>query len=323
MRLVRLMASAGMLFVSSPIWAQNYPSKPVTIIGPFAAGGPADAMARLVGERMQRTLGQPIIIENVAGAAGTIGVGRVVRSAPDGYTIGIGNWSTHVLNGAFYPLPYDLLNDLAPIARLPANPTFIIVRKSLPVNDVKGLIAWLKANPEKASAGTAGGGSASHVTGVYFQNLTGTRFGFVPYRGTGPALNDLVAGHIDLMFDQASNSIEQVRAGTIRALAVTSPSRLASMPDIPTVDEAGLPGLYISTWYGFWAPKGAPKDVVARLNAAVNEVIAEPEFRKRLIDQGLEAPPPDQRTPEALGALQKAEIEKWWPIIRSANIKPD
>jgi tripartite-type tricarboxylate transporter receptor subunit TctC len=307
-----------------PSWcvsAQDYPTKPIAIINPFAAGGPADALARLMGERMRRSLGQSLIIENVTGASGTIGVGRVVRAAPDGYTIGIGHWSTHVLNGAFYQLPYDLLTDLAPIARLPTNPALIIVRKSLPATDVKGLIAWLKANPEKAVAGTAGGGSGSHVTGVYFQSITGTRFGFVPYRGTGPALNDLVAGHIDLMFDQASNSIEQVRAGTVRALAVTSPSRLAAMPDIPTVDEAGIPGLYNSTWYGFWGPKGLPASAIAKLNAAVAEALADPELNQRLVGQGLEAPPPDQRTPGALGAWQKAEIEKWWPILRAANIK--
>jgi tripartite-type tricarboxylate transporter receptor subunit TctC len=306
-RLFLAAAYAATLCISSNGSAEVYPSKPITIIVPFAAGGPADALARLVGARMRSTLGQPMIVESVAGASGTTGVGRVVRATPDGYTIGIGHWSTHVLNGAFYNLPYDLLKDLEPIALLPANPALIIVRKDLPAKDVKDLIAWLKANPDKASAGTAGSGSGSHVTGVYFQSITGTRFNFVPYRGTGPALTDLMASHIDLMFDQASNSIEQVRGGTVRALAVTSKSRLAAAPEIPSVDEAGVPGLYNSTWYGFWAPKGTPKDIITKLNAAVAEAMADPELKSRLGAQGLETPPRDQQTPEALGAFQKAE----------------
>jgi len=321
-------ACAAVMCISSHVLASHasaevYPSRAVTIVVPFAAGGPADALARLLGEKMRGPLGQPLIVENVAGAAGVTGVGRVVRAAPDGYTIGIGHWSTHVLNGAFYQLPYDLLTDLEPVALLPANPAFIIVRKELPPNDVAELISWLKANPGQASAGTAGGGSTSHITGVYFQGITGTRFNFVPYRGTGPALNDLMAGHIDLMFDQASNSIEQVRGGTVRALAVTSKSRLAAMPDVPTVDEAGVPGLYNSTWYGFWAPKGTARAVIAKLNAAAVEAMADPATRQRLDDQGLEIPPREQQTPEALGAHQKAEIEKWWPIMRAANIKAE
>jgi tripartite-type tricarboxylate transporter receptor subunit TctC len=320
-RLFLAAAYAATLCISSNVSAEVYPSKPITIVVPFAAGGPADALARLVGARMRSTLGQPMIVESVAGASGTTGVGRVVRATPDGYTIGIGHWSTHVLNGAFYNLPYDLLKDLEPIALLPANPALIIIRKDLPAKDVKDLIAWLKANPDKASAGTAGSGSGSHVTGVYFQSITGTRFNFVPYRGTGPALTDLMASHIDLMFDQASNSIEQVRGGTVRALAVTSKSRLAAAPEIPSVDEAGVPGLYNSTWYGFWAPKGTPKDIITKLNAAVAEAMADPELKSRLGAQGLETPPHDQQTPEALGAFQKAEIEKWWPIIKAAGIK--
>jgi tripartite-type tricarboxylate transporter receptor subunit TctC len=323
-KFLHLAASALALpAVSRVAKAQAYPSKAITIVVPFAAGGPSDALARLLGERMRSALGQPLTIENVAGASGTIGVGRVVRAAPDGYTIGIGHWSTHVLNGAFYQLPYNLLKDLEPITMLPANPAVIIIKKGLPANNLKELISWLKVNPDKASAGTAGGGTDSHVTGVFFQGMTDTRFNFVPYRGTGPALNDLVAGHIDLMFDQASNSIEQVRGGTVRALAVTSKSRLAAMPDIPTVDEAGVPGLYNSTWYGFWAPKGTPKDIVAKLNAAAAEAMADPAVRKRLGEQGLENPPREQQTPEALGAHQKAEIQKWWPIIKAANIRAE
>jgi len=300
--------------------AQTYPTRPITIVVPFAAGGPSDALARVLADRMGRSLGQQVIIEDVVGASGSIGVGRVVRAAPDGYTLSIGHWSTHVVNGAIYNLPYDLLNDLAPIARLPSNPQFIVSKKSLPAGNLKELIAWLKANASEATAGTAGAGSASHVAAVYFQNITGTHFTFVPYRGTGPAMNDLIAGHIDVIIDQTSNSMPQVKAGTIKAYAVTAKERLASAPDIPTVDEAGVPGLYISVWYGLWAPKGTPKDIIAKLNAAAVEAMADPAVRKRMDTFGLEIPPRDQQSAEALGALQKAEIEKWWPIVKAAHI---
>jgi tripartite-type tricarboxylate transporter receptor subunit TctC len=272
---------------------------------------------------MRASLGQTVIIENATGASGTIGVGRVVRAAPDGYTLGIGHVGTHVVNGAIFALPYDLLNDLEPVALLPSNSLLIISKKAFPANDLKELIAWLKANPDKASAGTSGAGGGSHVNGVYFQNLTGTRFQFVPYRGTGPALTDLIAGQIDLMFDQASNSLGQVRAGTIKAYAVTAKARLPSAPEIPTVDEAGLPGFYTSTWYGLWVPRGTPRPVIAKLNAAVVEALADPVVQTRLGDQGLEFPPPEQQTPEALGAHHKAEIEKWWPIVKAASIKAE
>jgi tripartite-type tricarboxylate transporter receptor subunit TctC len=319
----RLLAVAALAASLAPIAsasAQNFPTRPVTIVVPFAAGGPADALARVIGDRMRISLGQQVIVENVVGAAGSVGIGRVVRAPPDGYTLSIGHWSTHVVNGAIYDLPYDLLKDLEPVAQLPSNPQLIVARKGVPASNLKELVAWLKANESKVSAGTAGPGSASHVAGVYFQGITGTHFPFVPYRGTGPAMNDLVAGQIDLMIDQASNSMPQVKAGTIKAFAVTAKERLPSAPDVPTVDEAGAPGLYISVWYGLWVPKRTPRDVIARLNAAAVDAMADPIVGARMATFGLEIPPRDQQTPEALGSLQRAEIEKWWPIIKAAHI---
>jgi tripartite-type tricarboxylate transporter receptor subunit TctC len=300
--------------------AQNFPTRPVTLVVPFAAGGPSDALARVMGDRMRVSLGQQVVIENVVGASGSVGVGRVVRSPPDGYTVSIGHWSTHVINGAIYDLPYDLLKDLEPLALLPSNPQFIVSKKGVPAGNLKELIAWLKANESKVSAGTAGPGSASHVAGVYFQSLTGTHFPFVPYRGTGPAMNDLIGGQIDLIVDQTSNSMAQVKAGAIKAYAVTAKERLPSAPDIPTVDEAGVPGLYISVWYGLWVPKGTPKAIIARLNQAAADAMADPAVKARLDAFGLEIPPREQQTPEALATLQKAEIEKWWPIVKAAHI---
>ena len=303
--------------------AQVYPSRPITMVVPFAAGGPVDTVARILSEPMRATLGQSIIVENVTGAAGSIGVGRVARAAPDGYTLSIGHWSTHVVNGAIYPLPYDLLRDLEPIVLLPSNPMIVVSTNAVPAKSLNEFVGWIKANEGKVSAGTAGAGSATHVAGVYFQNVTGTRFQFVPYRGTGPALQDLVAGQIDFIVDQASNSLQHVRDGKIRAYAVTASARLPSGPDIPTVAEAGLPSLDISVWYGLWAPKGTPKEIIAKLNAAAVQALSEPAVRQRFAELGLDMPPRDRLTPEALAAYQKAEIEKWWPVIKDANIKTE
>jgi tripartite-type tricarboxylate transporter receptor subunit TctC len=303
--------------------AQSYPSRPVTLVLPFAAGGPTDTLARILADRMRVTLGQPVIVENVTGAAGTISIGRVVRAAPDGYTLSMGPWNSHVLTGALYTLAFDLQKDLQPIALIANNPSVIVSKTAAPATDLKELITWIKANPDKLSAGTSGVGAATHMAGVLLQQLTGTRFQFVPYRGAGPAVQDLVAGQIDLMIDQISNVLGQVRAGRIRGYAVTSKTRALVAPELPTVDEAGLPGFHISVWHGLWAPNGTPRDVVAKLNSAVVEALADANVRARFVDIGQEIYPLDQQTPNALAALQSAEIEKWWPIIKAAGIRAE
>jgi tripartite-type tricarboxylate transporter receptor subunit TctC len=313
-----LAASLGAAGVAS---AQLYPSRSVTLVVSYPAGGPTDAIGRIMAEGLRASLRQTLIIENVAGAAGSVGTGRVARAAPDGYTLIFGNWASHVVNGAVYSLQYDVLNDFEPVSLIATQPMVIVARKTLPATDLKELVAWLKANPDKASAGGAGTGSANHVATVFFQNQTGTRFQSVPYRGGAIAMQDLLAGQIDLIFDLAASAVPLARAGSIKALAVMAGSRLAAAPDIPTVDEAGLPGLHVSLWNALWAPKGTPKDIVAKLNTAVVESLADPTTRKRLTDLGQDIPPRDQQTPEALNAYHKAEIEKWWPIIKAANIK--
>jgi tripartite-type tricarboxylate transporter receptor subunit TctC len=297
--------------------AEPYPSHPVTMVVPLAAGGPIDTIARIVAEGMSASLGQPVIIENVTGASGSLGVGRVARAKPDGYTISLGYLGTHVFNGAAFPLAYDLLNDFEPVSLLVSNPLLIVARKTMPAKDLLELIAWLKANPGKASEGTTGPGGSSQVAGIYFQKETGTRFQLVPYCGAAPIMQDLLAERIDLMFDFAANSLPQVHFGTIKAYAVTAPSRLPAAPDIPTVDEAGLPGFYVSAWEGVWVPKGTPKDVIGKLNTAIVAALANPSARRQLAELGQEIYPREQQTPEALGALQQAEIKKWWPIIKA------
>jgi tripartite-type tricarboxylate transporter receptor subunit TctC len=321
MHRIVLAALIAMLAFGGVARAENYPSRPITVIVPFAAGGPSDAMMRILGERMKTTLGEAILVENVTGAGGSLGVGRAVRSPPDGYTLSFGHLGTHVANGAIYKLGYDLVADLEPVVLLPSNPMVIVSKNAVPAKSLSELLAWLRSRPAPAAAGTAGAGSGSHIAGLYFESVSGIKLQYVPYRGTGPAMNDLVAGQIDLIVDQTSNSINQVRAGTIRAYAVTDSKRVESAPDIPTVDEAGLSGFHMTLWSGLWVPKGTPKDIVAKLNTAAVEALNDPAVRKQLENLGLEMPPQDQSTPEALGRWQKAEIAKWWPMIKAANVR--
>jgi tripartite-type tricarboxylate transporter receptor subunit TctC len=314
-----LLLAAGL--VAGNADAQTYPSKQITMVVPFTAGGPTDTLARILTERMSRTLGQTVIVDNITGAAGTIGTTRVARAAPDGYTIMIGHWSTHVVNPAIYPLPFDILNDFEPLAMIATNPQLLVSRKDFPAKDLAELIAAVKASGDKTTAGTSGVGAASHIGGLYFEQKTGAKLRFIPYRGGGPALQDLVAGQIDIMFDQAANSIPQIQAGKIKVFAVTAKQRMKAMPDIPTVDEAGLPGLYIAVWHGIWAPKGTPKDIAAKLTAAILEALADPQVRARFEALGQEIPEPAQQTPQALRAYHEAEIKLWWPLIKEAGIK--
>jgi tripartite-type tricarboxylate transporter receptor subunit TctC len=308
---------------AGPAAAQSYPVRPVMMIVPLGTGGSTDVIARIVAEGMRSTLGQPVIVENVTGAGGSIGVGRVARSAPDGYTIGIGQWGTNMANGAIYPLQYDLIQDFEPVALIATQPFMIVARKTMPANNLQELVAWLKANADKASMGNSGIGSPSHVAGILFQNTIGVKWTMVPYRSAGLSIQDLVAGQIDVMLDTPAVSGGMVKGGSLKAYAVTAKERIATLPDLPTTDEAGVPGFYFSFWHALWTPKGTPKPIVAKLNEAVVKALADPTVRKRLTDLSQDIFPPEQLTPEALLAWHKAETEKWWPIIKAAGIKAE
>ncbi len=324
-QMIHLVAGAAAAFVataSAPaVSVEPYPSRPITLNVPYAAGGPLDVVVRIVADGLHATLGQPVVIENVTGAGGSIGVGRAARAAPDGYTISTGNWSTHVANGAIYPLPYDLRTDFEPVSLIPFEANVIIARKDFRPNTLGDLIVWLKQNPGRASAGTSGIGGPSYMAAVFFQMRTGTQFALVPYRGAGPALLDLVAGQLDIMSTAPAIALPHIRDGAIKAYAVCAKDRLAAAPDIPTTDEAGLPGFYFSVWSAMWVPKGTPREIVDRLAVAVRVALADRGIRQRLATLAIEVPPPGELGPEALRALHEAEIEKWWPIIKAAGIK--
>jgi tripartite-type tricarboxylate transporter receptor subunit TctC len=303
--------------------AQPFPSRPITMIVPYPPGGPTDTLARIFAERLRASLGQPVIIENVGGGAGSIGVARAVRAAPDGYTINFGNVASHVFSTVVFKLQYDVLTDLEPVALMTTSPMWLLSGVKLPAKNLTELIAWLKANPNKASAAVVGPGSPAHLCGVYFQNSTGTTFQFVPYKGAGPAMQDVMSGQVELTCLEASATRAHVQSGKLRAYALLSKSRWTGAPDVPTIDEAGVPGLYLPFWHGLWTTKATPRDVIARLNAAVLEVLADPAMQKRLTELGVEIPPRDQQTPDAMRAFFKSEIDKWRPIIQAANIKPE
>jgi tripartite-type tricarboxylate transporter receptor subunit TctC len=320
--LLTLVASLSVL-CSVPAFSQAYPSRSLSIVVPFPAGGPTDVLARIVAERMRVSLGQTVVVENVSGAGGTIAVGKVVHAPPDGYTLSIGQMTSHVLSGAAYPVTYDLLKDLEPVALLTSAPLWVIARADLPANNLQEFVAWLKANPDKASVATIGTGSPAHVWAVFFKEKTGTHYQLVPYRGAAPAMQDMTAGRIDFAALEASYTLPFVKAGRVKAFAVLSAKRWSAAPDVPTIDEAGFTGLQMPYWNGLWVPKGTPKEIVARLNKAVVETMADPAIRQRLTEMGQEIPSRELQTPEALAALHKADIEKWWPIMKAANIKAE
>jgi len=320
--LLRL-AAAALCAAALAAPAQDFPTRTVTIVVPFAAGGPTDTIARIMAQRMTKALGQAVVVENVTGAGGTIGGAKVAHARPDGYTMAIGHVGTHVITGAIQKMDYDVFEDFQPVAMITTNPQIIVSKNDVPAKTLKELIAWAKAKGEPMSVGTGGPGTPAHVSGVYFQQQTGAPVQIIHYRGAAPALQDLMAGHIDATFDQAANSLPQVRAARIRAYAVTAPTRLAAAPDIPTVDEAGLPGFYMAVWHAFWVPKGTPRPVVDKLNASVREALQDAEVRRKLADLGQEIMAPEQQSPEALRAHHKAEIDKWWPVIRQAGIRSE
>lgn len=307
--------------VATSAAAQSYPSRNLTLIVPFSAGGPTDTLGRILAERMSKPLGQTIVVENVAGAGGVIANNRMKQAAPDGYTIAIGHIGTHVLAPFVQDLKVDYVNDFEPVALVATNPQVMLAKNDFPAKTLQEFVAYVKANPGKVSYGTGGPGTPSHVMAVYFGNQVGAPLNIVHYKGAGPAMQDLLAGHIDTSFDQAATAVGHVKGGRVRGFAVTSKTRLASMPDLPTVDEAGMPGFYMTIWHGIWAPKGTPREVIVKLNAAIREALADPAIRKRWEDMGQEVPPVEQLTPAALRAHHKAETEKWGPMVKTAGIK--
>jgi tripartite-type tricarboxylate transporter receptor subunit TctC len=318
-----LAASAAASLAPRLARAQSFPMRPITIVVPFPAGGPTDTLGRVLADRMKNSLGQSVIIENLTGAAGTIGSTHVARSAPDGYTLILGHWQTHVVNGATYTLPFDVVNDFAPIALVADCPMWLVGRSGLAAQNLQELITWMKESPGKATVGIGGVGGGADVVGTYFQKNTGTRFQFVPYRGAAPMMQDLLAGHIDLTFTQVASALAQVRSGQVKAYAVMAKARWAEAPDTPTSDESGVTGLYASFWHGLWAPKATPANVIAKLDGAVIESLADPVVHQRFIELGQEPWPRAKQTPDGLAAQQKAEIEKWWPIIKAAGIRAE
>jgi tripartite-type tricarboxylate transporter receptor subunit TctC len=315
-----LAVAAALIAPTASVLADEYPSRSIALVVPFSAGGPTDTLGRILAERMTRSLGQNVLVENVTGAGGTIGNNKVIKAAPDGYTAMIGHIGTHVFAPAVQGLPTNYLNDFEPVAVVATNPEVIVSRNGFPAKNLQELVAFVKANPGKVSYGTGGPGTPSHVMAADFSQKVAP-LNIVHYRGSGPAMQDVIAGHVDLSFDQAATALTFARAGKVRAYAVTAPTRVPSAPDIPTVDEAGLPGFYMSVWHGIWLPKGTPPEIVARLNAAVREALADPDVRKRFAELGQEIPPPEQQTPRGLAALHKSETEKWVPVIKAANIR--
>jgi len=310
---------AALTVAISPAAADSYPSRPVTVIVPFAAGGPTDVLTRIITDKMQAPLGQPIIVEDVSGAGGSIGVGRVAHAAPDGYTLSIGNNGSNLLTGALYSLNFDVIKDFAPVALLTSNPQIIVSRKTIPAANLKELLAWLKDNQKTVSVGL--GGPVAQVSVINFEAMTSMQFQLVPYRGAAPAMQDLIAGHIEFIVDQLSNSVPQIKADTIRAYAVAASTRSPAVPDVPTTDEAGLPGFYGALWHGLWAPKGTPPEVIAKLAAAARQALTDPTVKARLADLGQEIVPVEQQNPAALAAYQQAEMDKWYPIVKAAGMK--
>jgi len=320
-KLLSAAALAAVLSFAPNAYGDNYPSRPIVMVVPLSAGGSTDIIGRIMAAAMGKELGQTIVVENTSGAGGTIGEGRVAHSAPDGYTIAIGQWGTNMANGAIYKLNYDLAKDFEPIGLIATQPFFIAARKDMPANNLKELVAWLKTNGDKTNEGHSGIGTPSHVAGLLMQKAVGTKWTMVPYRGAGEASQALLAGQIDLLLVTPAVGATQAKAGQIKVYAVTAPQRIKTAPDVPTTDEAGLPGYYFSFWHALWAPKGTPKPIIAKLNEALRKALADPATNKRLVDISQDIYPPDQQSPAALQKFQQAEMDKWWPIIKAADIK--